>query len=91
MNEDKFTGDARNAKIERELNDIYTALMRKLNSAARNNSESNSRHGSNIDEAFVEKFNQTLTSERKWRIAESYFDRSLREMTEKRVAELRKY
>jgi uncharacterized protein YecT (DUF1311 family) len=87
--DDKFTGDARNAKIERELNEVYTALMRKLDSAAKEQLREQQRGWLKDREAFVEKFEQTfdfLTEMENRRIV---LDRSLREMTEKRVAEMR--
>jgi uncharacterized protein YecT (DUF1311 family) len=87
--DDKFTGDARNAKIERELNEVYTALMSKLDSAAKEQLREQQRGWLKDREAFVEKFEQTfdfLTEMENRRIV---LDRSLREMTEKRVAEMR--
>ena len=87
--DNKFTGDARNAKIERELNDVYTALTRKLDPAAKKKLQEEQRAWLKDRDAFVENLEQTfdfLTEIENRRIV---LDRSLREMTEKRVAELR--
>ena len=87
--EDKFTGDARNAKIERELNDVYTAVMRKLDSTAKEQLREQQRAWLKDREAFVERFNQTFDILTEMENRRVVIDRSLREMTEKRVAELR--
>ncbi len=88
--DDKFTGDARNAKIERELNEVYTALMRKLDPAAKEQLREQQRAWLKDREAFVENFEQTFDISTEMENRRIVLDRSLREMTEKRVAELRK-
>ena len=87
--EDKFTGDARNAKIERELNEVYTALMRKLDSAAKEQLREQQRGWLKDREAFVEKFEQTFDISTEMENRRIVLDRSLRELTDKRVAEMR--
>jgi uncharacterized protein YecT (DUF1311 family) len=87
--DDKFTGDARNAKIERELNEVYTALMRKLDPAAKEQLREQQRGWLKDREAFVENFEQTFDISTEMENRRIVLDRSLREMTEKRVAELR--
>jgi uncharacterized protein YecT (DUF1311 family) len=87
--DDKFTGDARNAKIERELNEVYTALMRKLDSAAKEQLREQQRGWLKDREAFVEKFEQTFDISTEMENRRIVLDRSLRELTDKRVAELR--
>ena len=86
--DDKFTGDARNAKIERELNEVYTALMRKLDPAAKKKLQEQQRAWLKDREAFVENFEQTFDISTEMENRRIVLDRSLREMTEKRVAEL---
>ena len=87
--DDKFAGDARNAKIERELNEVYTALMRKLDPAAKEQLREQQRGWLKDREAFVENFGQTFDISTEMENRRIVLDRSLREMTEKRVAELR--
>ena len=87
--DDKFTGDARNAKIERELNEVYTALMRKMDPAAKEQLREQQRGWLKDREAFVENFEQTFDISTEMENRRIVLDRSLREMTEKRVAELR--
>jgi uncharacterized protein YecT (DUF1311 family) len=88
--EDNFTGDARNAKMERELNEVYTALMRKLDPASKEQLREQQRAWLKDREAFVESFEQTFDISTEMENRRIVLDRSLREMTEKRVAELRK-
>ena len=86
---DKFTGDARNAKIERELNEVYTALMRKLDPVAKERLREQQRGWLKDREAFVANFEQTFDISTEMENRRIVLDRSLREVTEKRVAELR--
>ena len=88
--DDKFTGDARNAKIERELNEVYTALMRKLDPAAKEQLREQQRGWLKDREAFVANFEQTFDISTEMENRRIVLDRTLREQTEKRVAELRK-
>jgi uncharacterized protein YecT (DUF1311 family) len=87
--DDNFTGDARNAKIERELNQVYTALMHKLDPAAQEQLREEQRGWLKERDAFVEKFGQTFDISTEMENRRIVLDRSLRAFTEKRVAALR--
>jgi uncharacterized protein YecT (DUF1311 family) len=87
--DDNFTGDARNAKIERELNQVYTALMHKLDPAAQQQLREEQRGWLKERDAFVEKFGQTFDISTEMENRRIVLDRSLRAFTEKRVAALR--
>jgi uncharacterized protein YecT (DUF1311 family) len=89
-NDDKLTGDARNAKVERELNEVYTAVMHKLDPAAQEKLRDDQRAWLKERDGFIEKFDRSFDSETEMENSRVVRDRALREMTAKRVAELQK-
>jgi uncharacterized protein YecT (DUF1311 family) len=89
-NDDKLTGDARNAKVERELNEVYTTAMHKLDPVAQEKLREEQRAWLKEREGFIEKFDQSFDPETEMENSRVVRDRALREMTAKRVAELQK-
>src|SRR5262249_2182397 len=84
-----LVADARNAKIEQDLNQVCTALMRRLDTSAQEQLREEQRGWLKERDAFVEKFEQTFDISTDMENRRIVLDRSLRAMTEKRVAELR--
>ena len=87
MPDDTFSESAKLAKADRELNAIYSALLKKLNSSAREKLRVEQR---NWVESRDNKADEAVRNKTDAENARIVRDRALRQLTEERAAELRK-
>ena len=85
--DDTFSESAKLAKADRELNAIYSALLKKLNSSAREKLRVEQR---NWVESRDNKADEAVRNKTDAENARIIRDRALRQLTEERAAELRK-